>query len=71
MIVYVDSKPLALPFSSLDVGTAQGDMNYRDRPLCSKAGLVLTFCFSVELEQQLQRFPRRESIDIDPSQPLT
>ena len=35
MMVHVDSKPLALSFSSLVVGTAQGDVDHRGRPLCA------------------------------------
>ena len=34
MIVHVDSKPLALSFSSLVVSTAQGDVDYHGRPFC-------------------------------------
>ena len=34
MMVYVDSKPLALTLSSLVVGTAQGDVDHYGRPLC-------------------------------------
>ena len=37
MMVHVDSKPLALPFSSLVVGTAQGDVDHCGRPLCGMA----------------------------------
>ncbi len=32
MMVHVDSKPLALSFSSLVVGTAQGDVDHHGRP---------------------------------------
>ena len=33
MMVHVDSKPLALPVSSLVVGTAQGDVSHYGRRL--------------------------------------
>jgi len=41
MMVYVDSKPLALSLSSLVVGTAQGGVNHRGRPLCGMADVLI------------------------------
>jgi len=37
MMVHVDSKPLAPPFSYLVVGTAQGDVDHRGQSLCAHA----------------------------------
>jgi len=41
MMVHVDSKPLALSFSSLVVGTAQGDVDQYGRPLYGIADVLI------------------------------